>query len=375
MNSRLQLNRQWQQHWHQFTLKGVVAVAVGLMTVACSKEVNTSAQPVASEDAVVATAPETNPAEDNSSHTPDSTKANRQTAQPLQATGSQYAEVGNDGEPDEPLTANIERLNLESGTPYGEVRSLVMAEGWVPYTEAEGAIPNLNSRTVQELHAQGFKEAETCSGTGQGFCSFLFTHMNQLAFPDARLKIITTPSLGELYGEPNFYGWDMWDYEPVASGTSKDDSPNYAYLEANATYETQKFNTALYVEVLAQEQNCVLVGDCTTSQYLFEDILLTFSVGEFGSTTMAVIPHASVSKAQALNYAQILDVEGEIDFADSIMASNYEGGELPPEGVRMTESFFTITPLAEGEASTKMVRLIARPNEGIFRVEFEFAML
>ncbi|NEQ45111.1 MAG: hypothetical protein F6K00_16740 [Leptolyngbya sp. SIOISBB] len=367
MNSRLQPNR-YPQHLSQLALKGLLAVTMGLMTVACSKDVANSPETAPSNDTVVATA-ETSPAAD--SNTPDVVEAASQTP----SASTRNAEVGNDGEPDEPLTADIERLNLEPGTPYGEVRSLVMVAGWVPYTQADGATPDPNSRTVQELHAQGFEEAETCSGTGQGFCAFLFTHMNQVAFPDARLKIITTPSMGELYGEPNFYGWDMWAYEPVVSSVPKGDSPNYEYLEANATYETQKFNAALYAEVLAQEQDCVLIGDCANSQYLFEDVLLTFSTGEFGSTTMAVVPHALVSRTQALNYAQMLDLDGEIDFADSIMVSNYEGGELPPEGVRMTESFFTLTPPAAEDASTKMVRLIARPNEDIFRVEFEFVML
>ncbi|MEM9120056.1 MAG: hypothetical protein AAGD09_19540 [Cyanobacteria bacterium P01_F01_bin.56] len=374
MYSRLQLKGKSQQHCYPLAPKGMLAVAVSLMTVACSNDVNTALPPVASESAVVATTPETPPAED-SSNTSDRTQANGQTAQNPHNTGTQYAEAGDDGEPDEPLTVNIERLHLVPGMPYGEVRSLVIAEGWVPYTQTDVAPPDLNSLTVQALHAQGFEEVAACSGTGQGFCAFLFTHVNDINFPDARLKIMTTPAIGELYGEPNFYDWDMWDYEPVVSSAPKGANPSDAYLEANAIYETQKFNAALYAAVLAQEENCVLIGDCANAQYLFEDVLLTFSQGDFGSTTVAVVPHASVSRSQALDYAQMLDIDGEIDLANSIMVDNYEGGELPLEGVKMTESFFALTPPSEAAASTKMVRLIAKSGEDISRIEFDLVVL
>lgn len=373
MNSLLQLHRQPQQYLSQCALKGLVAVTVGLMAVACSKDVASSPHSVPSDRAAETTQVETDTAAD--SDAPAATQGTQQTAQASQNTGTYYAEVGNDGEPSEPLTANIERLNLEPGTPYGEVRSRVLAEGWMPYTPGEGATADPHSLAVQELHAQGFEEADTCSGTGQGFCSFLFIHIDQAVFPDARLQIITTPALGDSDGEPNFYDWDMWDYEPVSSSAPKGDRPSYAYLEANATYEAQQFNAALYAEVLAQEQDCVLIGDCANSRYLFEDVLLTFETGEFGSTTMAVIPHAVVSRTQALNYGQMLDTNNDIDFTDSIMVDNYEGGELPPEGSRMTESFFAATPPAEADASTRMVRLIASPGEDISRVEFEIVML
>ncbi|MEO1095813.1 MAG: hypothetical protein AAFX01_13035 [Cyanobacteria bacterium J06638_28] len=366
MNSYLQFNRQWQKALTQRAIKGLLAVTLGLMAVSCAKGVTSPPQPGTSEEA---TKPENALVAGNTSPenaTAEQTSANANTL---------YAEVGNDGEPDEPLTANIERLELQPGTPYGDVRSLVMAEGWMPYTQAEGATSDPNNPTVQRLYALGFEEADTCSGTGQGFCSFLFIHINQAAFPDARLQIITTPASGDLDAEPNFYSWDMWDYEPVVSNAPKGDSPNYQYLEANATYDTQKFNAALYAEVLAQEQDCVLIGDCAYSKYLFEDVLLTFSTGEFGSTTMAVIPHANVSRNQALNYAQMLDLDDEIDFTDSILVDNYEGGELPPEGIKVTESFFAIVPPAEGDASTRMVRIITRPNEDISRIEFEIVML
>jgi hypothetical protein len=254
-----------------------------------------------------------------------------------------------------------------------------MARGWQPYTPAEGANPDFDSPTVRELHAQGFAEAETCSGTGQGFCSFLFIHTNDLDFPDARLQITTTPAIGDPDAEPTFYDWDMWDYEPTASSDIKGGSPNDAYLEANAVYENQEFSPALYADVLAQEQDCIRLGECANSRYLFEDVLLILSAGEFGSTMMAVVPHSSVSRTRALDYAQMLDVDGVIDFADSILADNYEGGELPPEGIRMTESFFEAALPAEEAAydrgSIRMVRLISRPDEDISRVEFETVVL
>lgn len=367
--------------------KGLFAVTFSLLMVACSSRVASTSQPglsATSEETAVATQPKDTSVTDNITANT-ITQATRQTEQTSQNSDARYAEVGDDGEPDEPLTANIERLNLQPGTSYSEVRSLVMAEGWMPYTEAEGAIPDLNSSAVQELHAQGFPEAETCSGTGQGFCSFLFIHVNQIDFPDARLQIITTPESSSLSAEPNFYNWDMWDYELKGDETAqssvnqsnavKDDSSSYQYLEANALYETQTLSAGLYREVLSLEQDCILLEDCSNSRYLFEDVLLTFSTNEFGSVVMTVIPHSSVSRTEALNYAQILDIDDEIDFTDGLLVDNYEGGELPPEGRRMTESFFTADPPGEGYATTKMVRLISRPGEDIFQVEFEIIVL
>ncbi|MGF1459338.1 MAG: hypothetical protein ACFBSG_09965 [Leptolyngbyaceae cyanobacterium] len=159
MNSRLRQNRGSQKSLSRATLSGTLAIALGLMSVACSKG-------GASQSQVALMAPQAETTLVADDTTVDMTKATPNAQQAAPADRSQYAEVGNDGEPNEPLTANIERLNLEPGTPYGEVRSLVMAEGWMPYTPAEGSMPDFNDPAVRELHAQGFEEAETCSGTG-----------------------------------------------------------------------------------------------------------------------------------------------------------------------------------------------------------------
>ncbi|MEO1294525.1 MAG: hypothetical protein AAFW75_01745, partial [Cyanobacteria bacterium J06636_16] len=157
MNSRLQLTCQPQKSLRQLAFRGLFAVTLGLVTVACSKGVTSSPQ---SDPPAVATEPQNIPTADTEAAVTITTSTvNPQQAAP-ESTSTLYAEVGNDGEPNEPLTANIERLDLQAGTPYGEVRSLIMAEGWMPYTQAEGAVPDLNDRTVQELHAQGFEEAE-----------------------------------------------------------------------------------------------------------------------------------------------------------------------------------------------------------------------
>ncbi|MEL6158536.1 MAG: hypothetical protein AAFQ40_13490 [Cyanobacteria bacterium J06623_5] len=47
------------------------------------------------------------------------------------AVEQRYEEVGADGEPAEPVEADLERLNLSAGMAYGEVRSRVMAQGWM----------------------------------------------------------------------------------------------------------------------------------------------------------------------------------------------------------------------------------------------------
>ena len=159
------------------------------------------------------------------------------------------------------------------------------------------------------------------------------------------------------------------------SNLSGGERSNFAFLEANAIYENQPLSAALYAEVLEQEQNCLLVGDCANAQYLFKDALLTISPGEFGAITMAVTPHTAVARTQALSYAQILDVDREIELTDSVMADNYEGGERPAEGGRVSENFFTKIPPTEDDASTKMVRLISSPNENISRIEFEIVVI
>ena len=382
MHSCLQRNYPLPKSLSHLALRGLLAITLGLVTATCSRQLVSPPSPETAvvspnqpETDVVATEPTTSPAAVSKAPSTDVVTSN--TEQVASDSETDVVELGNDGEPNEPLPANIERLDLQPGTPYGEVRSRVMAEGWVPYTQAEGANPDINTLTVQEMHKLGFEEAHSCSGTGQGFCTFEFVHINQEAFPQVRLVIITTPAIDELYGEPNFYNWRIDNYEPDVSSAVKGDSPSRAFLEANATYETQKFNADLYAEVLEQEQDCVLIGDCTNSQYLFEDVLLRFSKGEFGSTTMTVMPHVSVSRTQALEYAQMLDLEGEIDFTDSLIVDNNEG-ETPPENIRVTESFFEADLPAEGVASeygsTKMVRLIARPGEDIMQIEFEIVV-
>lgn len=369
MNNRLQPNCKPQKSLIHLAIRGMITVTLGSVTVACSEGVISTPQP---DTLVLTTQLKTIPAAAK-----DATSiamATSNTEQVAPDSGTYYAEFGNDGEPDEPLSANIERLDLQPGISYSEVRSLVMAEGWVPYTQAEGANPDINTLTVLEMHKLGFEEAQSCSGTGQGFCSFEFVHINREAFPEVQLIIITTPAIGELYGEPNYNNWRIDNYEPEVSSFIKGDNPNYAFLEADATYQTQKLDAALYADVLAQEQDCVLFGDCAYSQYLFEDVLLRFSTGEFGSTMMTIIPHVSVSRTQALNYAQMLDIDGEIDFTDSILVSNNEG-ETPPEAVRITESFFEADLNTEGSADDrgprKMVRLISKPGDDISRIEFE----
>ena len=379
MNRHPQLTPQPRRSLIQPALKGLFVTVLGTLAVACSKDAATVPQSAPSEDAEVATDLQVADSTETQPEAQDADKISPETNTIREAQNREidYVEIGYDGEPNEPLTANIERLDLQPGTPYGEVRSLVMAEGWVPYTEADGAAPDTATIAVQEMHKLGFEEAQSCSGTGQGFCLFEFVHVNRAAFPETRLVIITTPSIGAIYGKPEFYSWRIDNYEPSVSSVPKDEDPNFSWLEANAIYENQDFSEALYADVLAAEQDCVLAGECDYARYLFKDVLLTISAGEFGSTTTAIIPHTLLSRMQALTYAQILDTNREIDFSDSSIFDNNEGELTGP--VRITESFFEADLPAEEAAynrgSIKMVRLISSPGEGISQIEFEIIVL
>ncbi|MBE7384900.1 MAG: hypothetical protein F6J95_026235 [Leptolyngbya sp. SIO1E4] len=349
------------------------------MAVACSKDAANLTQQVPPEDVEITTDTQTTHSTEKQAENKDLDKATPEsdTAGDAQNREADSVEVGDDGEPNEPLTANIERLNLQPDTPYGDVRSLVMAEGWVPYTQAEGATPDTATIAVQEMHALGFEEAQSCAGTGQGFCLFEFIHVNRAAFPETRLVIITTPSSGELYGESKFYSWRIDNYEPSVNSGPKGENSNFSWLEANATYENQDLSEALYADVLEAEQDCVLAEECDNARYLFNDVLLTISAGEFGSTTTAIIPHELLSRTQALTYARMLDTNREIDFSNGSIFDNNEGELTDP--VRITESFFEADLPAENAAynrgSIKVVKLISSPGEDIARIEFEIIVL
>ncbi|AFY81722.1 hypothetical protein [Oscillatoria acuminata] len=371
MIHRFWLVRRSRTNLSRLAVNGFLAATLGATTIACSQDVTSSPPSVPADEIEVPAEPLTEADKDRAETS-------------AQLPDVAQMDVGDDGEPNELFTTSIERINLQPGAPYSEVRSLVMAEGWIPYTQAEGANPDVATLAVRELHELGFEEAQSCSGTGQGFCTFEFIFVNTEAFPDTRLVLITTPATSESNGEPLFYNWridgDVGGDDSVSSSVPANDRPNFSQLEANATYENQNFSPSLYTKVLEQEQDCVLIGeDCANARYLFQDSLLTFSKYGFGSTIIAVSPHDPVSRSEALTYAQILDADREIDFTNSNIEENNEG-ELPPAAVRVTESFFEADlpqdePLAYNRSSTYMVQLISRPDEDISRIEFHIVIL
>lgn len=235
MNIHSQIPQQLSQRLGHLALRGGCAIALSVLSIACSdSSVRSIALTASSAETAthLQTPPATNQAAAPAASQPaiDANQAADMNSDVVTASDdavlapahkeADSVEVGDDGEPDEPLTANIERLELQPDMPYGAVRSLVMAEGWLPYTEADGATPDVATIAVQKMHELGFPEAQSCSGTGQGFCLFEFSHINDIDFPEVRLAIITTPSIGESYGEPRFNRWRIDNYEPEASDVS-----------------------------------------------------------------------------------------------------------------------------------------------------------
>ncbi|MEL6855121.1 MAG: hypothetical protein AAFO83_08410 [Cyanobacteria bacterium J06607_13] len=291
------------------------------------------------------------------------------TDSPALNAGVSEEAVGADGEPAEPVAVSLERLNLAAGTAYGEVRSRIMAQGWMPYAASAGAAPDVADTTVRKLHELGFEEAQSCSGTGMGFCRFEFTHIDDTIVPQPLLVVITTPS-SELYGEPHFYSWRIEENVSSEVASTPSDS-SLAVLEANATYAEQNFSEVLYAQIREDEAYCLDSGSCGDVRYLFKDVLMVSSVGEFGSTEMALLPHQPVSRSQAMTYARLLDADAVIDFENSIVAESHEGDSTEP--VVLTETFFE-AELPEEAAyelgSTRMAQLISSPGQGISRIQF-----
>ncbi len=63
-------------------------------------------------------------------------------------------------------------LSLKKGKTYAAARRILSANGWKPINNYQN-IPDFNKDhyVVKKLH---YYEMEDCSGTGMGFCNFLF---------------------------------------------------------------------------------------------------------------------------------------------------------------------------------------------------------
>ncbi|MEM8504701.1 MAG: hypothetical protein AAF716_16280 [Cyanobacteria bacterium P01_D01_bin.1] len=160
--------------------------------------------------------------------------------------------------------------------------------------------------------------------------------------------------------------------EVAAPETKATEADSQIWLEANATYAEQNFSGSLYAEILEEDYYCLATGTCGDVKYLFEDVLMVATVGEFGSTKTALIPHQSISKSQALSYARMLDTDGVIDFEDSKVMDNSESDRTQP--VTITESYFEAGLPAEGiayeVASARTAQIISDQNGEIIEVSY-----
>ena len=227
-----------------------------------------------------------------------------------------------------PTTPNLDAIDpdqlmdeLEAGMRYGEVRSHLIDQGWIPHDFATtGPVTESNDRLVMQLYDMGFSEIRACSGTGQGFCRFEFVYGDRTLDNGPILVVITTPSnsTDKNHPEPFFYSLRLDDI-------------------ANTTYIDEPFSETWFNQAQEQEQFCLEVGPCVYGQYALKDALVLTGAYDFGATQTSVIPRTPISPEMALTYAQILDRKDVIDFDDvtvepEINATTYYEQGIPEDG-------------------------------------------
>jgi len=90
-------------------------------------------------------------------------------------------------------TVEIPQLWLD---PIGKVRESLIALGWTPMT------PQAQDPISADMQAQGFPETESCSGTGENYCSY------EYAQAGTKLRIISIGELGPDY-QPSFTDFEL----------------------------------------------------------------------------------------------------------------------------------------------------------------------
>lgn len=79
---------------------------------------------------------------------------------------------------------------LRQDSPYAEVRQALINAGWQPVTHSY-----LSPSDRDRAERSGYPELQACSGTGLGFCSFIFSAAN-----GQKLRVITAGQNSTLYG-------------------------------------------------------------------------------------------------------------------------------------------------------------------------------
>jgi hypothetical protein len=87
---------------------------------------------------------------------------------------------------------------LKQGISYAQARKILINAGW----QALEHSPNREhfGATNYLVNKLGYNEVETCSGTGMGFCRFVFTNAN-----GQTLAVITVNN--QAGQQPKLYGW------------------------------------------------------------------------------------------------------------------------------------------------------------------------
>jgi len=250
--------------------------------------------------------------------------------------------------------ASIPALNqqwrTETGLRYGEVRRRLIAQGWIPHTiETTGPVRHYNpGGLLKKMYDLGYEEVVDCAGTGLAPCRFEFVYQDRTLENGPVLAVIATVASG-----PN--------PDPYFAGMNPD-----AY-GVNTEYQNRALDASLFTEIQQDEGFCGAIGTCsvsspyvlyqTQSQYAFQDVVIVARAYREGVNRAVIFPRRPVSRAQALEYARILDTENTIDLSD-----------------RNRELYNHDQPIesyaAPGEGPRNLIHLVLTPDGQVSEINF-----
>lgn len=242
-------------------------------------------------------------------------------------------------------------VGIEAGMPYAKVRSHLISKGWIPHTfETTAPKGDVADPMVDSLVSVGFEEAKKCSHPDDGFCRFEFVYKDR-SFNNGPVLSISTKASGNtnepgLNSRPLFWSYSFYD-------------------PARTTYLQQTFSQALLTELRDEDSFCLGFARCEAVKYSLKDALLLSASSAWGSTKISLIPREPITKALALGYAKILDVDGVIDL---------ETPTLSPD--RKTESYFAQSRSGKDPDETGMaITLSFTPDGQVSDISFKMIVL
>ncbi|MEL6352302.1 MAG: hypothetical protein AAFR58_11080 [Cyanobacteria bacterium J06627_28] len=298
-----------------------------------------------SADSTAIAPKQTQPAQD---HTP-SPNTQPSNIQPSNTDSAPESTVGSSDTIEPTTLMSLYAQGLAVGMPYREARIKLIDQGWLPHTPATNSpVSDWSDASVLRMGEAGFPEVKTCSGRGPGVCKFEFVlGLDRSADNGAVLSVLTTPESSTDPTNPGLLSWGMQN-------------------EVNTTYADQPLDAATF-EQLRAEGFCQGVGRCPDEKYAFSNVLLWSASGEFGSTRVSIFPRytgSSLSQAEALVFARMLDADNTIDFEDR-RTSNVDN----------SESYYEFgTPqigIAEGRGGVSRVRLSYQEDGDLSEIAFE----